>query len=760
MHRYQLQEVLGTANELIRHGRFEDALASLPPLVGLRESVLEVTACRLIALTGLSRWQDVIEEASAALDTHGRDSESRSALASTHSLLGNAYLRTGELAGCESHLRAAIHIFTWDLGLPVEALAPTRILAALYSNMGMWTTARHELGRAIIVADDNNAVRESLGLRVNLGVILLKSSNRGDALKVIDDASHLADFGTFSKQRALCALLRARVLRMSSAYLPALQALAEALLDIRAANMPREEAICLEYLGDCYLGQRDYRKALEHYQQAMKIAEETAPRGDLVPELCHRLAEALVNLGDANQAILLCERGLRLARETSDRYEECATHRVLAIAHRAAGNPTKAHRIAMEGISLGRSYEIPYELARVLVWDGETRLQSKGRDDQMIGRLQLWEARAVFERIGLQNEVRTLDRALGFEEEIVQPGVESGVAALTEISNLDRGALRFGIITSSPEVSEAVATIQSIAPSKIPVLISGPSGVGKELLAHALHRMSDRRKMPFLPVNCGAISASLIESELFGHERGAFTGAVALREGLFTAADKGTLFLDEIGELPLSTQATLLRVLETGELRRVGSDEVRSIDVRIVAATNSDLEEMVERGLFRRDLFFRLEGVNVKVPPLREREEDIRALFRFFFAEAVAASRKKISVSDDVEPLLCAYVWPGNVRELKNEIARAVVMAENGAVLGREAFLPKLRRKSPTALREARDRDDATAEERSRILEALRAHSGNKADAARSLGGMKRTTLLYKIDRLRIRPEEYKVGET
>jgi two-component system response regulator AtoC len=265
--------------------------------------------------------------------------------------------------------------------------------------------------------------------------------------------------------------------------------------------------------------------------------------------------------------------------------------------------------------------------------------------------------------------------------------------------------------------------------------------------------------MPFLPVNCGSISASLIESELFGHERGAFTGAIATREGLFTAADKGTIFLDEIGELPASSQATLLRVLETGELRRVGSDEVRSIDVRIVAATNADLDELVERGLFRRDLFFRLEGVNVRVPPLREREDDVRTLFRFFFAEAVAASRKKLTVADDVESLLCAYTWPGNVRELKNEVARAVAMAQEGAVLGRDAFLPKLRKKSPAALREARDRDDAATEERVRILEALRAHGGNKADAARSLGGMKRTTLLYKIDRLHIRPEEYQTEE-
>jgi transcriptional regulator with PAS, ATPase and Fis domain len=429
------------------------------------------------------------------------------------------------------------------------------------------------------------------------------------------------------------------------------------------------------------------------------------------------------------------------------------------MAHRAAGNPTKAYRIAAEGIELGRSYEIPYELARTLAWAGETRLQSKQKDDHMIGRLQLWEARAVFERIGLANEVRQLDRVLGFEEEEQGSAPEKGIEALAGMSNLDRGALRFGIITCSPEMSEAVATIQSIAPSRIPVLITGPSGVGKELLAQALHQMSDRRRLPFVPVNCGAISSTLIESELFGHERGAFTGATTSREGLFATAERGTIFLDEIGELPPSTQATLLRVLETGELRKVGSDEVRTIDVRVVAATNADLEVMVERGRFRRDLYFRLEGVIVRVPPLREREDDIRALFRFFFAEAVNTSKKRLKVTEGVEPLLCAYAWPGNVRELRNEVARAVAMAEDGAVLGRDAFLPKLRSKSPSALRSARQRDDASAEERTMIVEALKAHKGNKADAARSLGGMKRTTLLYKIDRLSIRPEEYLAEE-
>ena len=752
------QELLRSGKSLVASAKFAEALQALPEEIVWRDAGF--LACRLAALAGLSRWDDVVRLCREALSKQNDAFLASSDLGYVHSQLGNALLRLGNLGECESHLRAAIHIHTWDSGNPVEALGPTRILAALYSNMGLWSTACHELSRAMQVADQNFSTRESLGLRINLAVIFLKSSSSQKAESVLSEARVLCQAGDFPKQRVLCALLGARLMVMRRNLHAAASELAEVLPLIKTAGVKREEVICMEYMGDCHLARGEYDRAIGHYSTALNMAVEIAPGGDLIPELCHRMAEAQVNLGEANQAILLCERGLRVARDTGDRYEECATHRVLAMAHRAAGNPTKAHRIAMEGIELGRSYEIPYELARTLAWTGETRLQSRGRDDQMLGRLLLWEARAIFERIGLPNEVRRLDRILGFDDETADTGHERGLEALADIANLDRGALRFGIVTCSPDISESVATIQSVAPSRIPVLITGPSGVGKELLAQALHRMSDRRKMPFLAVNCGAISATLIESELFGHERGAFTGAVAPREGLFASADKGTIFLDEVGELPQSTQATLLRVLETGELRKVGSDEVRAIDVRVVAATNADLEELVERGRFRRDLFFRLEGVMVRVPPLREREDDIRALFRFFFAEASAAARKKLTVAPDVEPLLYAYAWPGNVRELRNEVVRAVTMATDGAVLGRESFLPKLRRKSPAAVRHAREQEDVATEERQRIIQALRAHAGNKADAARSLGGMKRTTLLYKMERLKIRPEEYQVNES
>jgi len=200
-------------------------------------------------------------------------------------------------------------------------------------------------------------------------------------------------------------------------------------------------------------------------------------------------------------------------------------------------------------------------------------------------------------------------------------------------------------------------------------------------------------------------------------------------------------------------------VLETGELRPLGRDDVRTIDVRIVAATNASLDELVERGVFRRDLYYRLNGVAVTLPQLQEREEDIRALFRYFWAQAIATSKKSLTLADDVEAMLCAYSWPGNVRELKHEIARVVALAESGSIVSRDAFLPRQRAKSAESLLRDRDRRAEVTAERDAILRALRAHQGNKAEAARSLGNMKRTTLIYKIQSLRIRPEEYLVNE-
>ncbi len=237
---------------------------------------------------------------------------------------------------------------------------------------------------------------------------------------------------------------------------------------------------------------------------------------------------------------------------------------------------------------------------------------------------------------------------------------------------------RFGVIGNCPALNRAIDIALQVASTDLSVLITGESGVGKEIFPQIIHQNSARKHGQYIAVNCGAIPEGTIDSELFGHEKGSFTGALADRKGYFEVADGGTIFLDEAGELPLPTQARLLRVLETGEFIKVGSSKVQKTNVRIVAATNVNLEKAVSEGKFREDLYYRLNTVPVKVPPLRDRNEDIILLFRKFAADcAEKYHMPAIHLEDDARQMLLSYRWPGNVRELKNITERLSVIEES-----------------------------------------------------------------------------------
>ena len=244
---------------------------------------------------------------------------------------------------------------------------------------------------------------------------------------------------------------------------------------------------------------------------------------------------------------------------------------------------------------------------------------------------------------------------------------------------------RFGIIGNSPALNYALQVAVQVANTDLTVLIMGESGVGKEVFSQIIHALSARKHNPFIAVNCGAIPEGTIDSELFGHEKGSFTGAVDSRKGYFETVNWGTIFLDEIGELPLGTQARLLRVLETGEYIRVGSSKVHKTDVRVIAATNKDLLEQVQNGKFREDLYYRLSTVPIRVPALHDRKEDITLLFRKFavdFAEKYKTA--PVQLDDEAKNLLINYPWPGNVRELKNIAEQVSVLSEDKQITSKE----------------------------------------------------------------------------
>jgi len=304
------------------------------------------------------------------------------------------------------------------------------------------------------------------------------------------------------------------------------------------------------------------------------------------------------------------------------------------------------------------------------------------------------------------------------------------------------------IVAASPAMIELLEMLERAAAYKTTVLVTGESGTGKEVLARAIHAQSPRRNDAFVAVNCGAIPEALLESELFGHAKGAFTGADRARRGLFVEADGGTLFLDEVGELPLALQVKLLRVLQEEEVRPVGESKPRQIDVRVIAATARNLEEAVRDGGFRDDLYYRLNVVRIEVPALRERRDDIPLLVDHFLAQFRTALGKPIrSVSDDAMERLTAYSWPGNVRELENVVERAVILAD-GDVLGVQD-LPSNVVEAPESgggvsgqaysLKRARRAAEAQA-----IQRALRAVGGNRTHAARLLE-ISHRALLYKI---------------
>lgn len=304
------------------------------------------------------------------------------------------------------------------------------------------------------------------------------------------------------------------------------------------------------------------------------------------------------------------------------------------------------------------------------------------------------------------------------------------------------------IIGTSSVMHELFETIRQAAPSQATVLVQGESGTGKELVAHAIHRLSTRSRGPFIAVHCAALSENLLESELFGHEKGAFTGAQARRRGRFEMADGGTLFLDEVSEIDGSTQVKLLRVLEERTFERVGGDDTVDVDIRLVAATNRDLKEMVGQGTFREDLFFRLDVVNILLPPLRDRSEDVPLLCSEFISEFSTKNEKSIEgITPDAVSILSSYAWPGNVRELRNTIEKMVVLCRGPKLTARD--IPgNIRREVRDsgaivgvipAVAAADGGSSLANAEKTMILRALKQNNNNRTKAAEDLGISRRT---------------------
>lgn len=372
--------------------------------------------------------------------------------------------------------------------------------------------------------------------------------------------------------------------------------------------------------------------------------------------------------------------------------------------------------------------------AEVVVLTGHPEVESAieamklGAYDYLIKPFKLSEVEAVLKRAAEKRRLR-----------------EENIALRRMVGQGDTGAV---ILGQSKAMRSLLETVERVAASNAPVLISGETGTGKGLIAQAIHQASLRAAHPFLVINCSAFQDQLLESELFGHERGAFTGAVVAKTGLFEVADEGTVFLDEVSEMSPAMQAKLLQVLDTGELRRVGGTRLRRVDTRIFGATNKNLQEEVRVGHFREDLFFRLNVISLVVPPLRDRREDIPQLVEHFFSRFRLPGQEPKSLSPEALQLLVGYAWPGNVRELANTIERLVLLVP-GTIIEPEDLPPNIRPSADIPHREGDVPLPLTEIERLSIIRALKYTGGKKAPAARLLG-IDVKTLTHKIQRYNI----------
>ncbi|MFN8177420.1 MAG: sigma 54-interacting transcriptional regulator [bacterium] len=473
-----------------------------------------------------------------------------------------------------------------------------------------------------------------------------------------------------------------------------------------------------QLLGEASMARGDWSEARRQLADALSRARKGAADSEPAADVAWRLARTEEALGDPDGRVLeLLETALRTATARGFRVVEGLVRRTLGEVLGPRGRASEALSHLEESVAIFRDLKLPYETARSLETLGEHVARTSSGEAATSA---LREADAIFRDLGAARDGARAAEALA--------------SATGEMSAVDAGEPFAAIVTASPLVEEAIARARRIARSDLPVLLVGETGTGKELFARAIHRASARGRRPFLAVNCAALSETLLESELFGHEKGSFTGAIGRRSGIFEAATGGTVFLDEIAKAPLSLQAKLLRVLDTGEVRRVGGVEAVQVGVRIVAATNRPLDALVTEGAFLPDLLWRLRGFEIRVAPLRERPEDVALLFEKFAGRPASGAALEVLESHD---------WPGNIRELRNLAESAAFLSPGRGPIPLDALPDWIRRVVVAHFAEVASLEES---ERDAIEDALAAAAGNRSRAAKALG-ISRQTLYTKMSK-------------
>ena len=649
--------------------------------------------------------------------------------------LGIGAFRAGELSIARDHSEQALALYR-RLGDELSAARVRNNLGLIHKNLCEWDSAIAHFRAALGVYERGGHFADTANPLMNLGIVQQKMGEWDRAAETYRECEQVLVRIGEDLRLARVSIGLGNVSRLQRRFPDAESHLLAALDRARRLSARREEVLALEFLGELDFDRGRPEAALARYHEALSLAARTAPEGDLVVELERRRAEALCVLGRLDEAEEACNRSRRLARLTDDRYEYATAHRVAGEIALARGARAEGRSHLEAAATLLHDCRERYDLARTCL------LLGRHADDSRARRTYLFRACALFSEVG---SPFWLDQAEAELQRLLDPAQQGPAPARSE-SLLGRRHRAPSLVACSHAMRQVEALARRAAATDLSVLITGETGTGKELVARTIHSLSQRSGKPFLAVNCGALRADLALSQLFGHRKGAFTGAHAEGMGLVEAANGGTLFLDEAGELPHDVQVTLLRFLESGEYLRLGETQVRRADVRIIAATNRVLRGNDGEKHFRRDLLFRLNEIEIRLPALRERVEDVVPLARHFlsFYGGIGGPR----LTPDAEGVLASFGWPGNVRELENVMKRIAALSGSEAAVTAVDVLPFLAEDAHEVTLNDRAIERSAAERDAIVAAWQRAH-GNKSRLA-GLLGISRKTLYARLKRLHL----------
>jgi DNA-binding NtrC family response regulator/tetratricopeptide (TPR) repeat protein len=744
---------------LRRQGRFLEAWDAVGPAVESDDAGLPRATRAALAIEGaivlchLARYDEALVVAHRA-QAHADAAGDRTLAARAAGQAGFVHLRRGDMLLARESYEEALALFR-RLGDDTNVAWARHNLGIVCKNLCEWDSARAHFTEAIAIHRRLGQFAQ-LGMRLhNLAVLQIKSGAWVAARVALEESgSTFVQVGN-SWGLAIHDLARGWLERLEGRYDEAERALGAALERSLAEGFQREEALAREFLGDVAFERDQLDRAYDLYRAALAQGERLAPAGDIVSEVLRRIAEVEVRRGNLAAAETAIERATHVCALLDDRYETAVLQRVRGQLHMARSQHEEARQALRAASNLFGEMGERYERGRAFL------LLAQVTPETAEARKLLYRSSACFAEVGSERMLLRVERELArFGRDAAAPAPASpGIGR----EHGDRGGARVrGRKLTSPELVGPSRTFRRTldlvgraAATDLSVILLGETGTGKELLARAIHDQSDRAERPFLAVNCGALRAELALSQLFGHRKGAFTGAHADGVGFVEAAHTGTLFLDEIGELPADVQVTLLRFLESGEYLRLGETQVRRADVRIVGATHIDLRRAVADKRFRADLFYRVHEIEIAVAPLRERPEDVLVLARHFLRAYGANSTLDFDAS--AAELLLAHPWPGNVRELENTIRRSLaLLPASDEPLTAAAIAPFMAgvAAAPASLEAFEEETSGSVAESDRreLLGALDEARGNKSRAAEKLG-ISRKTLYARMRRLGLEVE-------